>query len=64
MKKLSLNKKTISALNQAEMKAVNGGKVEANDICVVSCARGSNKGKDCCKSGRIDISASTVGGNC
>ncbi|KIA95638.1 MULTISPECIES: class I lanthipeptide [unclassified Flavobacterium] len=62
MKKLNLNKKTISALNQAEMKKINGGGPEG--FCLASCARGSARGKDCCDSGRIDISAGTVGGNC
>lgn len=61
MKKLSLNKKTISALNKSEMSSIVGGEAE---ICLVTCKRGSNKGKDCCGSGTIDISLSGVDGPC
>jgi hypothetical protein len=62
MKKLQLNKKVVSALNKAEMRNVNGGLEQ--DISIASCQRGSAMGKDCCDSGRIDLSLSTVGGNC
>jgi|GEM_PF-5701006 len=58
MKKLDLNKKTISALNKSEMSSIAGG------ICIVTCKRGSARGKDCCGSGTIDISLSGVDGPC
>ncbi|WP_405199312.1 class I lanthipeptide [Christiangramia sp. LLG6405-1] len=59
MRKLQLNKKTVSALNRVEMQEVNGG------VCVVSCQRGSDRGKECCESGRVDLSLSGVGnGEC
>ncbi len=45
MKKLQLNKKTISQMNNSEMQEVNGGIL---GICLVSCPRGSRKGKACC----------------
>lgn len=61
MKKLQLNKKVVSALNKAEMSKVRGG---VADISVASCKRGSAKGKDCCDSGRIDVSLSTVSTSC
>ncbi|AWK06346.1 hypothetical protein HYN56_19790 [Flavobacterium crocinum] len=62
MKKLQLNKKTVTALNKAEMRMINGGQQEA--ISIASCKRGSDRGKDCCNSGRVDISASTVSTSC
>lgn len=60
MKKLQLNKKVVSALNKSEMRAINGG-LQA-EISIASCKRGSDLHKDCCNSGRIDISITTVGG--
>lgn len=64
MKKLQLNKKVVSALNQAEMRNVKGGDQQQQEISIASCQRGSAMGKDCCDSGRVDLSLSTVGGNC
>ena len=54
MKKLQLNKKVVSALNKSEMRAINGGLAEA-EISIVSCKRGSARGKDCCESGTINL---------
>jgi natural product precursor len=48
MKKLKLNKKTISALDKSEMQGIEGG------FCIVSCKKSRNN-KDCCGSGRIDV---------
>jgi hypothetical protein len=64
MKKLQLNKKVVSALNKSEMRTINGGLADAEAISLASCKRGSDRHKDCCKSGRIDISLSGVGENC
>lgn len=64
MKKLQLNKKTVSALNKAEMMSINGGEDNLAAISIASCKRGSEKNKDCCDSGRIDISLSTVSESC
>lgn len=59
MKKLQLNKKTVSALNRVEMQEVNGG------ICIISCQNGTDKGKECCDSGRVNLGLSGVGsGEC
>lgn len=54
MKKLKLNKKTISVLDNAEMGQIDGG-----FTCVASCDRGTANGKDCCNSGRVVVSVST-----
>ena len=64
MKKLQLNKKVVSALNKSEMRTINGGLADAEAISIASCNRGSERNKDCCKSGRIDISLSTVSVSC
>ncbi len=47
MKKLKLNKKTISQMDRFEMESVNGG-----GICVISCNNGTRKSKACCGSNR------------
>ncbi|QLC67180.1 rSAM-modified peptide [Flavobacterium sp. LPB0248] len=49
MKKLKLNKKTISVLDKKEMKTVKGGD-QPEFLSIVSC-RASNSGWDCCSSG-------------
>lgn len=49
MKKLKLNKKTISALDTVEMGKVQGGvKYVVFTMSVRSCDRGSAMGKTCC----------------
>lgn len=53
MKKLKLNKKTISVLDKAEMGEIDGG-----FTCIGSCDAASNKGRGCCNSGRVVISIS------
>lgn len=63
MKKLQLNKKVVSALNKSEMRAIKGG-LEQAEISIASCKRGSALHKDCCNSGRIDLSLSTVSVSC
>lgn len=50
MKKLKLNKKTVSVLDKKEMKTVQGGQ-ELNQFTSVSSCRASNSGWDCCSSG-------------
>ncbi|XLS30478.1 class I lanthipeptide [Flavobacteriaceae bacterium M23B6Z8] len=54
MKKLDLNKRTISQLDKVEMNEINGGGSVSVGFCIASCERGSRKGKDCCDSGGID----------
>lgn len=54
MKKLKLNKKTISVLDKAVMGQIDGG------ACIASCNRGTDLGKTCCNSGRIDVSLGTI----
>ena len=54
MKKLKLNKTTISQMDRVEMSGVKGG------ICLVSCKNGSRKGKGCCKGDGLQISFTTV----
>lgn len=44
MKKLELNKETVSRMDKTEMAGVNGG----IEVCVHSCANGSRRGKRCC----------------
>lgn len=53
MKKLKLNKKTISVLDKAEMGEIDGG-----FTCVASCDRGTGNRKSCCNSGRVVVSIS------
>lgn len=53
MKKLKLNKKTISVLDKAEMGEIDGG-----FTCIGSCNNASQRGKGCCNSGRVVISIS------
>jgi natural product precursor len=48
MKKLQLNKKTVSVLDKKEMSKVNGGE---DPFLSVSSCRASNSGWDCCSSG-------------
>ncbi|TPG40748.1 class I lanthipeptide [Flavobacterium pectinovorum] len=48
MKKLQLNKKTVSVLNKKEMSTVKGGQ-QAEFLSVYSC-RASRSGNDCCGS--------------
>jgi len=57
MKKLKLNKKTVSVLDKKEMKTVNGGNativIDPGDqefLSIASC-RASRSGRDCCSSG-------------
>jgi natural product precursor len=47
MKKLQLNKKTISVLDKKEMSTVKGG-LQQEFLSVFSCSA-SNGGKDCCR---------------
>lgn len=49
MKKLQLNKKTVSQLDRNQMKSINGG---LNiDVCFSSCPNvGTKKSKSCCGS--------------
>jgi natural product precursor len=49
MKKLQLNKKTVSVLDKKEMSTVKGG-AEAAFLSIASCRR-SRSGNDCCSSG-------------
>lgn len=51
MKKLKLNKKTVSVLDKKEMKKVNGGNELAGEFLSISSCRKSNSGWDCCSSG-------------
>ncbi len=51
MKKLQLNKKTISQMNDGAMANINGGFL---GICLSSCPRGSLKGKSCCQTDEYD----------
>ncbi len=46
MKKLELNKETISQMDENQMATVNGGLLS---ICLISCKNGSRKGKACCE---------------
>ncbi len=52
MKKLQLNKKTISQMSDGQMANVNGGNAS---ICLASCPRGTRKGKSCCDSDPIEF---------
>lgn len=52
MKKLNLNKKTISQMDRVEMNAVNGGDWS---ICIASCKRGTRKGKNCCGNDEVIV---------
>lgn len=45
MKKLKLNKKTVSQLNKKEMRSINGGGIP---ICLHSCPSGTRRSKKCC----------------
>ena len=55
MKKLELNKKTIQTLDKRQMQQIDGG------LCLVSCASGSRKGKECCTPGRqLDIDITII----
>lgn len=50
MKKLQLNKKTVSQLDRNQMKNINGGLIEI-PICFSSCPNvGTKKSKSCCGS--------------
>lgn len=53
MKKLKLNKKTISVLDNTEMGQIDGG-----FTCIASCDRGSDLNKGCCNSGKVVVSIS------
>lgn len=54
MKKLQLNKKTVSQMDRVEMDGINGGGSITVGFCIASCARGSRRGKKCCGGGEID----------
>ncbi len=54
MKKLNLNKKTVSQMDRVEMDGINGGGSISVGFCLASCARGSRKTKTCCGGGQID----------
>ncbi|WP_378187567.1 class I lanthipeptide [Aquimarina sp. W85] len=51
MKKLILNKETISKMDTIEMASVNGGLL---GICLKSCKNGSRRGKSCCDDDSLD----------
>jgi len=62
MKKLQLNKRTVSVLDKKEMKTVNGGGNTGTTIIVnpgdggseflsIASCRASRSGRDCCSSG-------------
>ncbi|XLS30479.1 class I lanthipeptide [Flavobacteriaceae bacterium M23B6Z8] len=53
MKKLDLNKKTVSRLDQQQMNAINGGDWS---ICLASCKRGTRKDKNCCTNDSVILS--------
>ncbi len=52
MKKLQLNKETISQMDKNQMAVVNGGNFLG--ICLRSCANGSRKLKSCCQTDEYD----------
>lgn len=52
MKKLELNKETISQMDKTQMAVVNGG--DFLGICLKSCANGSRKLKACCQTDEFD----------
>lgn len=57
MKKLQLNKKTMQTLNKEQMQQIDGG------LCLISCASGSRKGKECCTPGsQVDINIKLIFG--
>ncbi|MFL1896005.1 class I lanthipeptide [Aquimarina sp. 2-A2] len=51
MKRLALNKETISQMDRNEMASVNGGLF---GICLKSCKSGSRRGKSCCDDDSLD----------
>lgn len=49
MKKLQLNKKVVSSLNDSEMSTVKGGvRIKVFGASVHSCAKGTREKKRCC----------------
>ncbi len=53
MKKLNLNKKTVSQMDRVEMDGINGGDFS---FCIASCKRGSRKTKTCCGNDEVILS--------
>jgi natural product precursor len=59
MKKLKLNKKTVSVLDKKEMRTVNGGNATiitdpgdgGGEFLSIASCRASRSGRDCCSSG-------------
>ncbi len=59
MKKLELNKTTISEMNKNQLSRITGGLF---GICLKSCANGSRKGKKCCDNDSLDGDYDDLGG--